>query len=129
VAEPLAVLKGPVRCERGAPPLPLTLRGSAHPGGEPCALAFAGPAPPALPEVLDGAEVRCAGAGLYRITSGADSYEVQAPAVHYSRDVGAPFYRALPPRPVPLGKRLFWRTVLTLARSRAGLALLAALRR
>jgi hypothetical protein len=30
---------------------------------------------------------------------------------------------------VPLGKRLFWRTVLALAGSRAGLALLRALRR
>jgi len=45
-----------------------------------------------------------------------------------TRAVGAEFYRALPPRPVPLPKRVFWRAVLALAGSGMGLALLRALR-
>jgi hypothetical protein len=49
--------------------------------------------------------------------------------VHLHRDVAPPFYRALPPRPVPPGKRLFWRLVLALAASRAGLSILRSLRR
>ena len=69
------------------------------------------------------------GAGRYRIVSGERAWLLSARAVHVSREVAIPFYRALPPRAVPLSKRLFWRTVLALAGSRAGLALLRALRR
>jgi hypothetical protein len=49
--------------------------------------------------------------------------------VHLHRDLAAQFYRAIPPRPAPWAKRVFWRLVLGLAASRAGLALLRALRR
>ena len=31
------------------------------------------------------------------------------------RDVGVQFYRAVPPRPVPWRKRLFWRALLAFA--------------
>jgi hypothetical protein len=45
------------------------------------------------------------------------------------RDIAVPFYRAIPPRRVPLVKRIFWRVVLALAATRTGLALLRRLRR
>jgi hypothetical protein len=70
-----------------------------------------------------------AGAGRYRIASPAGDWLINARAVHLHRDVAPPFYRALPPRPVPPGKRLFWRLVLALAASRAGLSILRSLRR
>jgi hypothetical protein len=49
--------------------------------------------------------------------------------VHLTGEIAAEFYRALPPRPVPAGKRFLLRVVFSLARSRAGFALLRALRR
>jgi hypothetical protein len=49
--------------------------------------------------------------------------------VHLHREIAPQFYRAIPPRPAPWAKRVFWRMVLALAASRAGLALLRALRR
>ncbi len=49
--------------------------------------------------------------------------------MHLHREIAAQFYRAIPPRPVPLLKRWFWRVVLALATSRAGLAALRVLRR
>jgi hypothetical protein len=49
--------------------------------------------------------------------------------VHLHREIAAPFYAAIPPRQPPWGKRLFWRVVLSLAATGAGLALLKALRR
>ncbi len=44
------------------------------------------------------------------------------------RDVRAAVFAAVPQRRAPIGKRLFWRGVLLLARSRAGLELLGKLR-
>lgn len=40
-------------------------------------------------------------------------------------DVGAAVYAVIPPRRVPLGKRLFWRIVLRLLRSERGRAWIA----
>jgi len=39
---------------------------------------------------------------------------------HIHREVAGAFYKALPPRPVPLRKRLFWRVMLGLAATSAG---------
>jgi len=69
------------------------------------------------------------GAGQYRIRAGGSEWLLAAHGAEVHRDVGASFYRALPPRPAPAGRRLLWRLVLALAASRAGLALLRALRR
>lgn len=44
------------------------------------------------------------------------------------RDVRAEVFAIVPQRPATLGKRLFWRTVLLLARHPAGLKLLRRLR-
>ena len=126
--EALIVFTGPVRCERGSGVLGLTLRGRAGAGAE-HTLAFSEAAPGELPLALPTARVEAAGAGAYRIVSGAKAWEVRARAVHLTRAVEREFYRALPPRPVPPLKRLFWRAVLALAASRVGLQLLRVLRR
>jgi len=130
MSEVLVSFAGPVRAERGAPPLELTLSGMtrAHPG-EPSTVSFSAVGPVTLPRELADAEVERLDAGGYCIRAGGAEWLLAAGGVHVYRDAAAPFYRALPPRPVPSGKRLFWRLVLALAASRAGLALLRALRR
>jgi hypothetical protein len=127
--ETLLAFQGTVRCERAAGPLGLTLRGAAGAAGDAHTLVFSARPPADLPESLAAPRVEVLGEGRYRIVSGERAWLLSAPAVHLSRDVATEFYRALPPRPVPLSKRLFWRTVLALAGSRAGLTLLRALRR
>jgi hypothetical protein len=52
---------------------------------------------------------------------------VQASPGH--RDVRAALLAAIPPRPAPLAKRVFWRLVLAIARVAPGRALLLQLRR
>ena len=128
--EALVRFSGPVRCQRGAAPLGLTLSGRAGaPPGEPATLAFSGAAPPQLPATLTDALIERLDARRYRITSAQQAWDIEANALHVHIEVAGPFYAALPPRRVPLAKRLLWRVVLTLAASRAGLKLLAALRR
>lgn len=128
--ETLATFRGPLSC-RCAPDVPgLTLSGdTAEAPGEATALAFSAAAPAQFPDALDGARVEQLSSGRYRISSAAREWLIDAGAVHLHREIAADFYRAIPPRPVPWRKRLFWRVVLTLAASRAGLALLRALRR
>ncbi len=128
--DPIVSFRGRVSCLRGAAPLGLTLTGETpEQPGEPAALVFSGAAPADLPESLEGAVIERVGAHQYRIRSAPREWLLAATAVHLHRDVAARFYRAIPPRPVPLLKRLFWRVVLGLAASRTGLALLRALRR
>jgi hypothetical protein len=129
--ESLASFRGRVECARGAAPLGLTLTGftAEHPG-ERTMLAFSTSVPaPDFPDSLQDPVIEQLGARRYRIGSGSRSWMIEASAVHLHRDVGAVFYRALPPRPVPLLRRVFWALVLTLAASRAGLRLLKTLRR
>jgi len=131
MSEPLLVFHGPVAVERASQAaLGLTLTGTAGEGrGEPTALAFSGAAPASLPGTLADLTVAAAGDARYRLASAAGEWQVAASAAHVHHDVSAEFYRVLPPRPVPLAKRCLWTVVLTLAKSRPGLALLAALRR
>jgi hypothetical protein len=96
--------------------------------GEPTALAFNTATPTELPARLVDAVVEQLAAGEYRIESDAREWRIQASAVHLHRDVGTPFYQAIPPRAAPWTKRIFWRLVLSLAGSRAGLATLRWLR-
>ena len=128
--ERLASFRGAVRCAR-APAVPgLTLRGNtAEAPGEPTALAFSGLAPADLPDTLVDAVVEHLGAAQYRIVEGTRSWLLTASAVHLHREIATQFYRAIPPRPAPWAKRMFWRAVLALAASRMGFALLKTLRR
>jgi hypothetical protein len=120
---------GPVHCRRGTPPLGLTLSGQlSGPRPQPATLSFSAPAPAGLPDTLVDASVESLGGTQYRISAAQHAWLIEAPAVHVHRDVGADFYRAIPPRPAPFGKRLFWRVVLWLAASHRGIALLRRLR-
>jgi hypothetical protein len=128
--ELLLRFRGPVSCRRAAQPPALTLRGnSAEPPGEGAQLALSAAVGDECPAALEDAAVERVGDGQYRITSGARSWLLSAAAVHLHFEIAAQFYRAIPARRAPWWKRTFWRIVLTLAGSRAGLAALRALRR
>jgi hypothetical protein len=123
----IAAFQGAVRCRRDpAGPLRITLEGLAE--GEPLAIAFSGATDPGLPEALAAAVVERLEPGRYRIAAGDRDWRIEAAAVHLHRDVSKAFYEALPPRPAPARRRLMLRGALWLAGSRAGLALLRALR-
>lgn len=127
--EPLVAFRGRVTCTRTAGVPVLTLSGtSAQAGGE-TALAFSATAVPDLPDTLQDATVEQLGGGQYRIVSAPREWLISASAAHLHREIAAQFYRAIPPRPAPWAKRVFWRVVLALAASRAGLTLLRTLRR
>ena len=127
--ERLATFCGVVRCRR-APTVPgLILSGSTAEAEEPTALAFSAIAPADLPVTLEDAVVDHLGGAQYRIGAGQREWLIASPAVHLHREIATQFYRAIPPRPAPWTKRVFWRVVLSLAASRTGLALLRALRR
>jgi len=128
--ERLATFRGAVQCRRAATVPGLTLSGiTTEAAGEPSALAFSAAPPADLPDSLQDAVVDHLGGAQYRIGSGTRAWLITAAAVHLHREIAGPFYRAIPPRPAPWAKRLFWRAVLALAASRTGLALLRALRR
>lgn len=128
--ELLAAFRGPVRCTRSAGVPALTLSGkSAQPPGGEMALAFSASALPELPDTLQDAVVEHLGGEEYRIRSAAREWLISASAAHVHGEIAAQFYRAIPPRRAPWGKRLFLMSVLVLAASRVGLAALKALRR
>ena len=128
--ERLASFRGAVRCARAHAVPGLTLSGNtAEAPAEPTTLAFSGSAPADLPETLMDAVVEHLGGAQYRIGEGTRSWLVTASAVHLHREIAAQFYRAIPPRAAPWAKRMFWRAVLALSASRAGLTLLRTLRR
>ena len=127
----LVRFRGAVSCIRAAHgPLGLTLTGrSADAAGEELSCAFAGAAPADLPAHLEDALVTRTAPGEYRIASGTRVWRVAARSVHVHREVARGFYRAIPPRPAPLLRRTLFSAMLAISRSRAGLALLRALRR
>ena len=121
--------RGAVQCRREAAPLNLTLSGRAADGSrEQVTLAFAGTAPAELPGSLENAVIERA-ADRYRIASAAGEWRLDAHSVHLHREVADTFYRAIPPRPAPLRRRMLYRVMLGIAGTRLGLALIRALRR
>jgi len=125
---PLAAFRGPVACRRAGNAL--TLAGAAADSADDILiLSFIAAAAPEMPGSLAAATVCALDEQHYRIAAGSRDWTVAAMSVHVHRDIGGTFYRAIPPRAVPLGKRLFWRTVLALAGTRAGKRLLSAARR
>jgi hypothetical protein len=120
---------GPVSCQRGDGAVKFTLSGmSAAVAGQQVSVGFTSAAPTGLPAALLDAVVEERAPGMFRISSPAGEWPLLAQAMHVHRDVTAAFYRAIPPRPVPLGKRIFWRLVLMLAASSTGMAVLRKLR-
>jgi len=127
----VARFRGAVTCARTPhEPLGLTLTGrtAEHPGEE-VRLAFAGTAPADLPQRLEDAVIERAGPGEYRIASAARAWTITAHSVHLHREVAEGFYRAIPPQPAPLRRRVVFGVMLAIARSRLGIALLKAVRR
>ena len=106
------------RCEPG--PLGLTLSGATAQGSGTLFLAFRGEAPAGLPAQLQSPQVHEIEPGTYRIASARGQWTFDARAHFLHRDASAVFYAAIPPRPVPWHKRLFWRLILALAGSPAG---------
>ncbi len=143
--ERIATFRGSVACEAAERVPRLTLRGYARQGPalegpvlgepvlegavEPTALALSGATPAGLPATLEDVIVEHLGGTQYRIGAGTESWLVSASAVHLHREIAAQFYAAIPPRRAPRAKRLFWRAVLWLAATRAGLSLLRMVRR
>ncbi len=84
-----------------------------------------GAVPADLPARLDTASVDCTEAERYRISAGGWTWVVAAPRAYLHYDLSEAFYGALPPRRVPLGKRLLWRLLLAVAASRIGTSWLA----
>ena len=130
-AHRVATFRGGVSCRREAQgPLGLTLIGwTWDHSEEKVSLAFSGCAPDGLPEVLEDPTVDEIAPGKYRIASAPLEWIVEARAIHLHREIATTFYRAIPPRPVPWSKRLFFRLVLGMAASSWGKRLLLALRR
>lgn len=124
---PMAAFRGPVACRRT--PNGLTLSGAAARGDETLIVTLLDPRGPELPESLTAAVVRACGGRGYRIMAAPQEWSLEATSVHVHHDIREAFYRAIPPRPVPLQKRVFWRVVLALAGTRAGKRLLLSLRR
>jgi hypothetical protein len=92
---------------------------------EPVYLAFVTSPPADLPHELIDLTVHRIDAERFRLSSANGEWLLSATGAHLHRDVTKVFYRAVPPRPAPLGKRVFWRIVLTLAATPIGRALLA----
>lgn len=129
--QPVAAFRGSVLCRRT--PRALILTGSAADSGrERLILTFTASNPPDLPEppasLVDPA-VLALDARCYRISSGPRDWVFEATSVHLHRDVGDAFHRAVPSRPAPLRKRLFWRVVLALAHHSVGKRVLLSIRR
>jgi hypothetical protein len=127
----IAVFGGEVSCDRERQgPLGLTLTGpAADRPEEMLTVAFAGRAPADLPEFLTDVLVIADDGRHYRISRPPREWRVEANAAFVHRDVGAAFYRAIPPLAPPLGKRLLWSLLLWLAAGGVGRGLLLALRR
>jgi hypothetical protein len=125
---PVAAFRGPVTCRRTANLLTLT-GAAADSADDRLILTFISPAMAEVPDSLAGATIRAVDERHYRIASASGELMVEATSLHVHRDIGSVFYRAVPPRPAPLGRRIFWRIVLALAGTRAGKRLLLSLRR
>lgn len=122
-----AAFRGAVSCSRTANALILS-GAAADSADDRLILTFVSASIPEIPQSLTAASVHAVGESHYRIASGSGDLFVEATSLHVHRDIGRAFYRAIPPRRVPLKKRLFWRTVLWLAGSSAGKRVLSSLR-
>jgi hypothetical protein len=116
-----------VTCRRGSSALILTGIAADFPDDR-LILTLVAASASDLPESLAGAVVVTLDGRHVRIASGSRDWVIETASVHLHRDIGKTFYRALPPRPAPLRKRLFWRVVLAVAHSSTGKRVLLSLR-
>ena len=124
----LAAFRGTVTCSRTAGSLILS-GAAADSADDRLIVTLVSPSIADIHGPLTAVILTAAGEHRYRISSGSGDLIVEATSLHVHRDIGRAFYRAVPPRPVPLTKRLFWSLVLWLAGSRTGKQILASLRR
>ncbi|MBW4051678.1 MAG: hypothetical protein HIU85_09470 [Proteobacteria bacterium] len=124
---PLAGFRGPVACRRAGDALILS-GCAADCADENLILTFTSPKPADVPESVNAAVVTVIDGQHYRIASGPRDWVVAAKSVHVHRDIRGAFYRAIPARPAPLMKRVFWRIVMALAGNPAGKRLLLSMR-
>lgn len=110
---------GRVECRRSSGMSSLTLVGHDS-SGHPVHLSLLGALPEDLPPRLDAASVERLEAERYRISAGGRAWTIAAPRAYLHYDLAEAFFRAVPPRRVPLAKRLFWRLVLSAAASPVG---------
>lgn len=110
---------GAVRCERSTSPLGLALIGPID-HGQWAHLALQGRAPEDLPPRVENLLVYRTPSGSYRLVSGDRSWSLTASALFLHRDVGAAFYRAIPPRPASFTRRMLWHALLLVAASAPG---------
>ena len=107
-------------------PLGLTLVGkSADLTNEMAYVSFVMTPPLDLPRDLNDVTVHRIDAGHFQLASSGREWLLSATGVHVHRDVSEVFYRAVPPRPVPLSKRLMWRLIVGLADTPIGRALIS----
>jgi hypothetical protein len=119
--------EGPVECRldpRG--PIGLTLIGRR--GNEILHVTFVGVASGDFPARLEAPVVEPAGEHEYRIVSVGVRRTIRAQRVFLHRDVREAFCGAVPARPAPVAKRVFWRAVLALAGTSLGRRLLGGAR-
>jgi hypothetical protein len=111
-------LKGSIECRRTAAAC-VTFVGQTE-GGERTYVTLAVPAPEDLPPRIDGGAVDLLEGGQCRVSMPGRSWQLDSrqPLVH--RDVSGPFYAALPPRRVPVAKRMLYGLMLAVAGSPAG---------
>lgn len=124
---PVAAFRGPVACRRTGDALILS-GCAADSAEEVLILTFISPARADLPESLTDGVVTLLDEQHYRIAWQSRDWIVAATSIHLHRDIRGAFYRAIPTRPAPLVKRLFWRIVMALAGNRAGKRLLLTMR-
>jgi hypothetical protein len=125
--EPVISFRGKVELRRNASsPLGLTLVGkSADHTNEMAYASFVMKPPVDLPRELNDVLVHRIDAGHFQLTSSDREWLFSATGMHVHRDVSEAFYKAVPPRPVPLSKRLMWRIIVGLADTPIGRALIS----
>jgi len=114
----IADFVGPVLVRSNEPrPLQLLLQGATRQGqGEVLLLAFSRAPGQKIPDCLTDAQVRQVGHASYTICAAEGRWTIEGAKHFLHRDVGAQFYRALPPVKVPWSKRTLWRLILIAAR-------------
>ena len=83
-------------------------------------LSLVGAPPEGLPARLDAASVIRLEGGRYAISAPGGAWDLAVSDAYLHYDLSEAFFRAVPPRRVPLAKRLFWRIILSAAASRVG---------
>jgi hypothetical protein len=111
-------LKGPIECRSTAAAC-VTFVGQTE-RGERAYVTLAVPAPADLPARIDDGAVDLLEGGRCRVSMAGREWHLDSRQLLVHRDASGPFYTALPPRRVPLAKRLLYGLMLVVAGSPAG---------